>query len=47
MNTNICGGSFYGGEIEPGTFHVMVDPRDGERDPATDGGGVSPAESDR
>ncbi len=47
MVRTICSGSFFGGEIEPGTFHqsVMVDPRDEERDPSTDGTDVTDSQA--
>ena len=37
MSSRICWGSFLGGEIEPGTFHVRVtrDPGDEDLDPST------------
>ena len=46
MNTHVCPGEFLGGDIEPGTFHAMVDPRDqGDRDTVTEGADdVAPAE---
>ena len=37
MQTTICGGTFMGGDIEPGTFHVRVtrDPSDEDPVPTT------------
>ena len=37
MRSSICYGTFMGGEIEPGTFHVRVtrDPRDEDVAPST------------
>ena len=37
MNSTICCGSFLGGEIEPGTFHVRItqDPKDEDVDRST------------
>lgn len=37
MRSSICYGTFMGGEIEPGTFHVRVtrDPKDEDVDPST------------
>lgn len=48
MNTQICAGSFLGGEIEPGTFHgpVMVDPLDEERDDIAGDTDTAPMESE-
>lgn len=39
MNSKIVIGCFYGGEIEPGTFHqsVMVDPNNPDNESATSG----------